>query len=50
MIDVYRQKIAEKEEKIKELDNDDKINPDKIEQNKAEKDALNEGTLSINQM
>ena len=42
MIDVYRQKIAEKEEKIKELDNDDKINPDKIEQNKAEKDALNE--------
>ena len=42
MIDVYRQKIAEKEEKIKFLENDDKINPDNIEQNKVEKDALNE--------
>ena len=42
MIDVYRQKIAEKEEKIKFLENDDKINPDNKEQNKDEKDILNE--------
>ena len=42
MIDVYRQKIAEKEEKIKFLENDDKINPDNKEQNKVEKDILNE--------
>ena len=42
MIDVYRQKIAEKEEKIKFLENDDKINPENSEQNKIEKDLLNE--------
>ena len=42
MIDLYRQKIAEKEEKIKFLENDDKINPENAEQNKAEKDLLNE--------
>ena len=42
MIDVYRQKIAEKEEKIKFLEKDDKLNPENKEQNKAEKDILNE--------
>ena len=28
MIDVYRQKIAKKEEKIKFLEKDDKLNPE----------------------
>ena len=42
MIDVYRQKIAEKEEKIKFLEKDDKLNPENKEQNKAEKEILNE--------
>ena len=42
MIDVYRQKIAEKEEKIKFLENDDKINPENKEQNQSERDLLNE--------
>ena len=42
MIEIYRQKIAEKEEKIKFLENDDKINPENKEQNKIEKDSLNE--------
>ena len=42
MIDVYRKKIAEKEEKIKFLENDDKINPENKEQNQAERNILNE--------
>ena len=42
MIDIYRGKIAEKEEKIKFLENDDKINPTNQEQNKVEKDLLND--------
>ena len=42
MIDIYRGKIAEKEEKIKFIENDDKINPANQEQNKVEKDLLND--------
>ena len=42
MIDNCRRKIEEKEAKIKFLENDDKINPDNAEQNKEEKEMINE--------
>jgi len=42
MIDVYRQKIAEKEEKIKMLEREEANNPENKDQHKVEKDILNE--------
>ena len=42
MIENCRSKITDKENKIKSLENDEKINPDNAEQNKEEKEVLNE--------